>query len=196
MNEANRLTKKDIKKANMRDLANSLGITKVFTSDEHTGSFDYPYGYATIYTNDLGKFVVSFCLNKRIKKDRITLDGSPWEFLQNDPEYQLTDEQKKFIQTNEKELYSLITSVEYYGPEFLITEQNNTIKENDDCLKEDLQENKSDIETDYNTIVNTLHEVRNNLATHEGEAILDALMDDIVDVINRLNIDTSSWDIG
>ena len=181
------------KDASMKDLANSLGITKVYTSDEHAGSFGYYYGYATIYTNDLGKFVVSFSLNKKLKKDRIPLDGSPWEFLQNDAEYQLTDEQKNFIQKNEKELYSLITYVDYHGPEFL---EDNKVEENDNCLKEDLQKNKSDIETDYNTIVNTLHEVRNNLATHEGEAILDALMDDIADVIDKLNIDISSWDIG
>ena len=181
------------KDASMKDLANSLGITRIYTSDEHAGNFGYYYGYATIYTNDLGKFVVSFSLNKKLKKDRIPLDGSPWEFLQNDAKYQLTDEQKNFIQKNEKELYSLITYVDYHGSEFL---EDNKVEENDNCLKEDLQENKSDIEIDYNTIVNALYDVRDNLATHEGEAILDALMDDIVDIIDKLNIDTSSWDIG
>lgn len=201
------------KDASMRDLANSLGITRIYTSDEHkredddelqslegseftrrlnaTG-YDY-YGYATITTNDLGKFTISYNTNKRKKNKEIPLDGFPWKFLQDEAENQLTDEQKNFIKNHEAELYELIYYTNYYGPEFL---EDNKVEENDNCLKEDLQENKSDIETDYNTIVNTLHEVRNNLATHEGEAILDALMDDIVDVINKLNIDISSWDIG
>ena len=199
------------KDASMKDLANSLGITGIYTSSEHerddrdelhgleglsfTRKLNEPghdyYGYAKIITNNLGEFIVSFNMNKR--KKEIPLDGFPWKFLQDDAEYQLTDEQKNFIKNNEKELYSLITYVDYHGSEFL---EDNKVEETDNCLKEDLQKDKSDIEIDYNTIVNTLHEVRNNLATHEGEAILDALMDDIVDIINKLDIDTSSWDIG
>lgn len=183
------------KDASMKDLANSLGITRIYTSDEHAGNFGYYYGYATIYTNDLGKFVVSFSLNKKLKKDRIPLDGSPWEFLQNDAKYQLTDEQKNFIQKNEKELYSLITYVDYHGSEFL---EDNKVEETDNRLKEDAERDPQDIdlETDVNMINQDLIDLYDKLATHKGQEIVIRLQDAVTDIMNDMAIDTSSWDIG
>ena len=281
------------KDASMKDLANSLGITRIYTSDEHAGNFGYYYGYATIYTNDLGKFVVSFSLNKKLKKDRIPLDGSPWEFLQNDAKYQLTDEQKNFIQKNEKELYSLITYVDYHGPEFLednkveentknnlkessvidksmidkisnnvISElknypeivsdlilgntNNKDISEYDEMytdivldvvsnlgiediyefenaveaidyindkvinyfkkhqnksnsnLKEDTERDPQDVdlEADVNSINQSLRDLYDNLATHQGQEIVIRLQDAVTDIMNDMAIDISKWDIG
>ena len=201
------------KDASMRDLANSLGITGIYTSSEHerddrdelhgleglsfTRKLNEPghdyYGYAKIITNNLGEFIVSFNMNKR--KKEIPLDGFPWKFLQDDAEYQLTDEQKNFIKNNEKELYSLITYVDYHGSEFL---EDNKVEETDNCLKEDAERDPQDIdlETDVNMINQDLIDLYDKLATHKGQEIVIRLQDAVTDIMNDMAIDTSSWDIG
>lgn len=201
------------KDASMKDLANSLGITGIYTSSEHerddrdelhgleglsfTRKLNEPghdyYGYAKIIANNLGEFTVSFNMNKR--KKEIPLDGFPWKFLQDDAEYQLTDEQKNFIKNNEKELYSLITYVDYHGSEFL---EDNKVEENTkNNLKESSVIDKSMIDKISNNVISELKNypkivsdlILGNTNNKDISEYDEMYTDIVLDVVSNLGIE-------
>lgn len=65
--------------------------------DGHKGK--YFYTYMCIDSEKLGVFFVSYIkVNENISD--IRLDGYPWEFLMNESEYKLTQEQIDFVERN------------------------------------------------------------------------------------------------
>lgn len=126
----------------INDLAKSLGITKIYTSDEHAPGGNIYWGYANISTKLVGDFTVSFS-----RKEGLRTDGYPWKFLQDEEEYKLTDKQIDFIRSNKKDLSWLLGNVDYYYGFFElkdeIVESKKTLKESSSYVTFDITDYES-----------------------------------------------------